>query len=156
MLTKRIKRAKAGPFTFLYGETETDCRDIAKNGGKIMDKLMPFMQKHKVGIAGPCVWAYQHLGKDKVRLRAGFPVVEESLAKGLPGKAFSVSEEPAWECYATEYAGAMDRISEAWDEFIGKVKKKGLKPTKNNREVYLKWIDFASPENLTELQVEVK
>jgi hypothetical protein len=156
MLTKRIKRVKAKPFTFLYGEKEMDMADIPKIGGKIMDKLMPFMQKHKVGIAGPSIWAYKHLGKGKVRLRAGFPVVKESVAKGLPGKAFSVSEEPALEGYATEYAGAMDRIKEAWGEFHGKLGEKGLKPTKNFREAYLKWIGFASPENITELQVEVK
>lgn len=156
MLTTRIKRVKVKPFAFLYGEKETDMSDIPKYGGKIMDKLMPFMEKHKVGIAGPCVWVYKHLGKGKVRLRAGFPVAKESVAKGLPGKAFSVSQEPAWECYATEYAGAMDLIKEAWDEFHGKLGKKGLKPSKNFREVYLKWTDFASPENVTELQVEVK
>lgn len=156
MLTKRIKRVKAKPFTFLYGEKETDFPGLSESGGKIMGKLMPFMQKHKVAIAGPCIWTYKHLGKGKLRLRAGFPVVKTSLAKGVPGKAFSVSEEPAWECYAAVYAGAMDRIPEAWDEFIEKVKKKGLKPLNINREVYLKWIGFASPENITELQVQVK
>jgi effector-binding domain-containing protein len=156
MLTTRIKRIKAKPFTFLYGEVETEFAGIPKNGGRIMDKLMPFMQKHKIGFAGPCVWVYKNLGKGKVRLRAGFPVSKESVAKGVPGKTFSVREEPAWECYATEYAGAMDRITQAWDEFHGKVKKKGMKPGGNFREVYLKWIDFASPENVTELQVQVK
>ncbi|MEO6097026.1 MAG: hypothetical protein ABIW76_15640 [Fibrobacteria bacterium] len=156
MLTKRIKRVNAKPFTFLYGEKETDMPGIPKNGGKIMDTLMPYMKKHKIGVAGPCVWAYMHLGKGKVRLRAGFPVLKESLAKGVPGKAFCVSEEPSWKCYAAEYAGAMDRIKEAWDEFHGKLKIKGLKPTNHFREVYLKWIDFASPENITELQVQVK
>jgi effector-binding domain-containing protein len=154
MLTKRIKRVKAKPFTFLYGEAETDFPGISASGKKIMDKLMPFMEKRGIAVGGPCVWAYKHIGKGRVRLRAGFPVAKGT---GIKGKsAFAVSEEPAWECYATEYAGSMDLIPQAWDEFTDKVKQKGLKPKNINREIYHKWIGPDSPDNITELQVQVK
>ena len=36
------------------------------------------------------------------------------------------------------------------------VRKSGLTPMNINREVYRKWVAFDSPENVTELQVEVK
>ncbi|GEM_PF-1601178 len=152
MMTTRIKRSKAKAFTFLYGEKETDYKGVSVNGGKIMDKLMIFMKKNKVEILGPCVWAYKHLGKGKVRLRAGFPVAKGTAAKGI----LHVSEEPAWECMSTQYAGSMEKIPEAWDEFTAKVKKAGHKPMNINREVYHKWIGPESPDNLTELQVQVK
>jgi hypothetical protein len=152
MLTKGLKKTKAKPFTFLYGEKETDFPGISKSGQKIMDKLMPYVGKHKIQITGPCVWAYRHLGKGRVLLRAGFPVAKGTEAK----RGALVSEEPAWECRSTIYAGAMDKIPEAWDEFIDKVKKKGLKPKNINREVYHKWIGFDSADNVTELQVQAK
>jgi effector-binding domain-containing protein len=154
MLTKRIKRVKAKPFTFLYGESETEFPGISGSGRKIMDKLMPFMEKRGIAVGGACVWAYRLLGKGRVRLRAGFPVAEGT---GIKGKsAFAVSEEPAWECYSTEYAGSMERIPQAWDEFMDKVKKKGLKPKNISREIYHRLIDPDSPDNITELQVQVK
>jgi hypothetical protein len=154
MLTKRIKRVKAKPFTFLYGEAETGFAGISAGGKKIMDKLMPFMEKRGLAAAGACVWAYKYLGKGRVRLRAGFPVPEATVIKGK--SAFAVSEEPAWECYSTEYAGPMERIPRAWEEFMGKIKAKGFKPRNLNREIYHKWIGPDSPENLTELQVLFK
>jgi hypothetical protein len=51
---------------------------------------------------------------------------------------------------------SMELIPQAWDEFTDKVKKKGLKPVNINREIYHKWIGPDSPDNLTELQVQVK
>jgi effector-binding domain-containing protein len=154
MLTKRIKRVKAKPFTFLFGEAETDIADIPASGKKIMDKLTPFMKKQGIAVEGACVWDYKVVAKGRVRLRAGFPVAQGT---GIKGKsAFAVSDEPAWECYSTEYAGTMESIHQAWGEFMEKVGKKGLKPGKKNREIYHKWIGMDSPDNLTELQVQVK
>ncbi len=154
MLTKRIKRVKAKPFTFLYGEAETDFAGIPASGKKIMDKLMPLMEKQGIAMEGPCVWDYKTVAKGRVRLRAGFPVAEGT---GIKGKsAFAVSDEPAWECYSTEYAGSMESIHHAWGEFMEKVKQKGIKPKNRNREIYRKWIGLDSPDNITELQVKVK
>lgn len=154
MLTKRIKRVKAKPFTFLHGEAETDFPGIPAAGKKIMDKLDPFMAKRGIAPEGPCVWSYEIVGKGRTRLRAGFPVAEGT---GIKGKsAFAVLAEPAWECYAAEYAGSMERISQAWGEVMDKVAKKGVKPGKKIREIYRKWVGMDSPDNITELQVKVK
>jgi effector-binding domain-containing protein len=154
MLTKRIKRVKAKPFTFLFGEAETDIPGIPASGKKIMDKLMPFLEKQGIAPGGACIWAYEQAGKGRVRLRAGFPVAEGTVTKGKT--AFAVSAEPAWDCCSTEYAGSMESIHQAWGEFMEKVAKKGLRPGRKNREIYRKWIGLDSPDNITELQVQVK
>ncbi|HKP98145.1 MAG TPA: hypothetical protein VJ385_20615 [Fibrobacteria bacterium] len=152
MAEGNFKHLTAGGFIFLHGSRETDYPGISGTGREIMDGLGPFIKEQGVKIAGACVWAYEHLGGGKVLLRAGFPIE----AGPEPRDGFFVTREGEWKCVSTEYAGAMDGIAAAWDRFIGSVKAAGLKPLNINREIYRKWIAMDSPDNLTELQVQIE
>jgi effector-binding domain-containing protein len=151
MLIKKIRTKGTDSFVFLHGEKIAPYEKVPVAGQKIMDGLNSYIQKYEISVLGPPIWSYEPL-KGKLRLKAGFPV-----KKGTRGRApFTAKTEPAWECVSAEFKGPMEHIIEAWIELFAAVEKKGLHFGDKRREIYRKWVDFDSEDNVTELQIRLK
>ena len=151
MLLTDIKTKTASGFTFLYGEEVVAPADIPTTGQKIMDGIQDLVQQAFIEIQDDAVWTYEPIG-DMMTLRAGFPVRPETKVV----KPFFIEVVPEWACLSATYNGPMDKIKDAWEEMGAEVQKRGLKGGTEFREIYRVWVDFDSPENITELQVRLK
>lgn len=146
-----FKQMKAKPFLFLHGRKETGFAGIGEAGKEILAALEPFMRRNGIKGAGAGVWSYTQLGDGKVLLRAGVPIQEGPESRD----GFFVTQEEEWKCVSMEYPGSMAGIGNAWDRFIEAMKKAGLVPSKENREIYHKWVGMDSADNVTELQMRL-
>lgn len=93
----------------------------------------------------------------------GNPATAFSLEIALPIKrrtkyegTFHLDRKKPIKCASLEYAGPMTTINRGYEALYNQLSAKGLKPTGEVREVYVHWVGYYSPQNVTELQVAVK
>lgn len=79
-------------------------------------------------------------------------VVEEE--KPYDGK-YKFKDLDGFKCVSTIHNGSINKIGETYEKFMPEVAKNGKRMTNQSREVFHKYIDQDSPENITEIQVGV-
>ena len=128
---------------------------IPEYAGKVTGKLEAKAKELGVKCVGPCVFLY--FGADgnpntEFELVVGVPV---DVEKGTAGP-FKFRTTAAYRCLSMDYKGGMPGIGAAWGQLYAEAQKRGLKLIHEGREVYHKWVEFESSENLTELQIGIE
>lgn len=151
MMISGIKKKKAKGFTFLSGSKTIPYMKVPETGIKIMDALEKLVAG-KDAQTGPDIWCYRAAGPGKLVLSAGMQV-----KPGTRGKApYTARKVPEWNCLSAVYKGSMPRIIEAWHELMEHAEAKGIACSDERREIYQKWVDMDSRENVTELQIRLE
>jgi effector-binding domain-containing protein len=88
----------------------------------------------------------------RFRLVLAVPVAEPPSHVPEPYELF---ESAPFRCVATDYVGPMRDIKQGYARLFEAMEEQGLQRTDESREIYVKWIGYDSPDNVTELQIGV-
>lgn len=126
---------------------------VPAHAGPAIDSLMAALRRADIKPAGPVIFVYYGIEADPAQefdldICVPLPVgADISVAAPMACKTL-----PDFECIAADYAGSMHEIGDAWRHVANAWRASGRPGSGVAREVYKKWIDFDSPENVTELQ----
>lgn len=134
----------------------TTLRNIVAAFGDWPCQLFSEINRTGLQIAGASVFVYKGCDENpdtEFELKMCLPVVDFSSYQG----EFEKCELQEFNCIETPYVGSMpDLASKGWNPFITEVMQKQIAFSQESREVYIKWVDFNSPENQVLLQIGVK
>lgn len=149
MEVKSVKAQK-----IFYHSELTTMKDIHEVAVREIDQLCAEAKKLGLKQTGPLQFVY-HGCDDKpdtnFTLEIALAVDQE---KPYDGK-FKFKELETFNCVSTLHRGNINRIGETYEKFIPEVFKSGKQITDQSREVYHKWVDSESPENVTEIQIGI-
>lgn len=116
--------------------------------------LMHAARDSGLEVEGPFHYFYIGFSGDvneEFTLELAVPVSGEGTAPA----GFELRDDPEQRVFATDYRGAMSGIGEGWHGLVEAFQASGLRRTGTSREVYRTWVGYDSPENVTELQIEL-
>jgi effector-binding domain-containing protein len=141
---------------YLQGGFETDFQSMGEPVAKTLTELMEAASENKVGLHGPVVHYYYgapHRDPEKrFKMETGFFVPAEAPVVG----PFKPRELPAFKCATIVYIGPATSIGDAWQDLYRSVRDQQLKPTAEERELYLYWEGVDSPNNVVQVQLGVE
>lgn len=129
--------------------------EIPHLAGSSLDPIAPAATAAGFKVTGPPVFFYNNLGHDDTQpfdFAMGFPVTGDATAPA----PYELVTKPAFKCFAADYIGGMPGIKEGWVALFAALKADGHQPGGEVREIYKKWVDFESDENVTELQAGIE
>ena len=152
--TQMIFEKKDAPALVLLSATRkiADFSEVPAFAGKVLPRISEKVAALGLKAAGPEVFIYKFLDGGGMEFLMGVPVSE---AKGDGGEFQFVTTKPV-KCFTCVHKGSMPTIGKSWDALTDAAKQQKLESTNEMREVYLKWVEFDSAENETELQRVLK
>ena len=126
---------------------------VPAHAGPAIDSLMATLRRAEVRPAGPVVFVYYGIEADPTQefdLDICVPLPAEAVISAAAPIACKTL--PAFACMCADYVGSMHGIANAWRQVADAWRASGRKASGESREVYKRWIDFDSAENVTELQ----
>jgi len=146
------------PLAVVSVERETTLEGIAAVAEEIVPGLYAAAQDGDLEITGPAVFRYENFCREpgkNFKVEMAVPVDKETNSGTLPA-GFSIRALSGYRCACLVHEGSMTTIGESFGRLYDQCRAAGLKINPNHiREVYLNWVKYDSPENRTELQVEV-
>lgn len=131
--------------------------EIPHIGGSTLPKVESDIPKFGLTVAGPAVFFYFDFNPEsrENHLEVGFPVEGAVEAvTGLPDN-YHLRKAGPFKCLSWDYVGGMPGINDAWCYMFESSAPLGYALGTEQREVYKKWVEFDSPDNVTELQIQV-
>jgi effector-binding domain-containing protein len=143
------------PANFLYHREETKITDL--------EKFLPYGQelfaesvRHQFPITGPVHWHYYNFNGEPANsffLDVCLPI--GMIPAEYDGK-FHIKRTEAFVSLYEIHFGSWSTIPQTYQTMSAFISEKGLKPTGNNREVYIN-VDFNNPEaNQTIIQIGIQ
>ena len=129
-----------------------DVSEVPHFGGSVLPKVDEKAKAMNIRAPGAEIFIYKFQEGGAFEIRGGVPVKTD---KGDTGE-FQFFTAPAVKVISCIHKGSMPTIRQSWDALTQEAKKQKLEFTNEIREIYLKWVDFDSAENLTELQRVLK
>ena len=127
---------------------------IPAHSGPAIHSLIDTLKRLGIEPAGnEIIYVYHGCTGDPAQpfdLQICLPVVAVSDVR--PDVPVTFTTLAPFRCVAGKYVGSMTGIGPAWMKMCSFIREDGHKPTSESREVYIKWVDFDSAENVTELQ----
>jgi hypothetical protein len=137
-----------GSLIFLFAHREVTQGGIGTVAAATMPDLLRFVEENRIEVTGPCQFHYRHdTSRALLVIHMGLPVKQRPKTTG----PFQVAPLEPWPCIANVHRGSMRRIDEAWGALETYARRRGLRRALT-REVFVKWIEFDSEDNVTELQ----
>jgi len=134
----------------------TTLRTIVSAYGDWSCKMWADVGQSGLQVAGAAVYVYKGCDENpdtEFELQMCIPVVDYAAYKG----EFEKVELQEFTCLESPFRGSMLEIGpKGWTPFMTEVMQKNIAFTKESREVYVKWVDFNSPENQVLLQIGVQ
>jgi effector-binding domain-containing protein len=146
-----IREAPAA--TFLVSYHEVTIPQIPKVAERTVMPMIGAAQAAGLEMAGPLQFFFVGMTDDETPFRLGIALPMKE--KGEIDGPYEWREVPSFPCLSVEYVGSMTGIGPAWNVLMGEMKAQGLQCAGEQREVYKHWVDFDSPENVTELQAGI-
>lgn len=125
--------------------------EIPEFGGTMVTPLYEKLSKLGIEPTGDVMFVYRFIG-EPMDCTIAVPI---AVQKG-DSAPFEFKQYPELRCLSTIYKGSMLGINKAWEDLGKAATTHGFKPTVDGREIYIKWVDFESPENITELQAGIQ
>ena len=152
-----IQRKEIPARVFLASKRTLTIPEIPAFSQAVLGDLFKEASKLGLTVTGPVEFIYFGCtGNPETRfdLYIAIPVKDKAADAGR----FEYYESAAFECVYQDYVGSMKGIGNAWSSFIGEAEQSGIVYHDQNhiREVYKKWVDFESDENVTELQAQIR
>ena len=145
---------KVVPATLFLATTErTTIDQIPHVNSPMIARLQATAHETGAHIVGDVCFYYNDMTdpKSEFTLGVAFPIAAMVETSG----SVFVREALEFPCLAADYTGDMPGIGAAWMSLLAQVKDAGMEPAAECREIYKIWVDFDSPENITELQMGV-
>ena len=145
---------KVVPATLFLATTErTTIPQIPHVNGAMLERLHQTVHETGAHIVGDVTFYYHDMTDmvSEFTLGVALPIAELVETAGT----VFVREALEFPCMAAEYTGGMPGIGEAWMSLLAEVQSAGLEPAGECREIYKIWVDFDSPDNITELQMGI-
>lgn len=139
---------------FVSGKAKTTLATLPQAIGQTFMGLLQQGNLEATRFTGPAIFIYR--GSDgapntEFDFSAGFQVLpDEPTPQG-----FEMSTLPAFRCATLYYTGSLANLPQAWQTAMEKVTQAQLRPTGEQRELYLYWEDPQSPNNVIEIQIGV-
>lgn len=134
----------------------TNLKNIVKGIGDWPTKLWAEVNSKGLQIAGASVYVYKGCDENPETmfdLQMCIPVIDFSTYQG----EFEKVELREYTCVESLYVGSMPDLGpKGWAPFMTEVMEKKVAFSSESREVYIKWVDFNSPENQVLLQMGLK
>jgi effector-binding domain-containing protein len=146
-----IREAPAA--TFLVSYHEVTIPQIPEVAGKTVMPMIGAVQAAGLEMAGPMQFFFLGMTDDETPFRLGIALPMK--VKGAIDGPYEWRDAPAFPCLSVDYIGSMKGIGPAWYELISGMQEEGFQCSGEQREVYKHWVDFDSPENVTELQAGI-
>jgi hypothetical protein len=145
------------PRQYVFAKIETD---FASMGPPIVQALRGIdaaAREQKLSLWGPTMHYYykapHRSPSEPFTMETGQFVPDDVKAIGK----YEVRELPEFKCASLLYVGTIGpSIGDAWQALYRGVRAKGLKPTDEERELYLYWEGVDSPNNVVQVQVGVE
>lgn len=150
MQTKTIQ-----PIHVLYFETRTSFKEIFRYVRVEARKLYQDAVRNDLEITGPVYWVYN--GAD------GNPDTVFTLTIALPvtppahtiESNYRLKTLDKFECISEDLYGNWDGLVTTYGSLFGQIMSQNLRPSGQNREIYLN-MDFENPDrNITEVQIGI-
>jgi effector-binding domain-containing protein len=128
--------------------------DIGGIAARVVPEMYAAAMQAGLSVTGPSVFFYE-MGAapdDPLDLEIGLPTpATDHREAGV----FPIGESAAGKFATLEHPGPMSTIQESYAVLYAGIAALGLTPTGHGREVYARWFSPDSPDNVTELQVEI-
>ena len=152
-----IEKKEMPARVFLSAKKKLTIPEIPAFANEVTDKLIKAAEELELVITGPSEFIYFGCTgnlEEQFDLQIAFPIEQKKKTH----ESFEYYESPAFICISQDYKGCMKNIGIGWNSLCEEARKNGIKFDDGGhvREVYKKWIDFDSEENITELQIEIK
>jgi effector-binding domain-containing protein len=141
---------------YVYGSFATT---FGSMGTPVVQTLMSLGKtavQQKVGLHGPVVDVYYqapHRTPDQeFKMEIGYFLRDPADSVG----EFKVRELPKFKCASLIYVGQVTGVGDAWQAVYRELNAAGLKPTDEERELYLYYEAVDSPNNVVQVQVGVE
>ncbi len=140
------------PAKVFYHSEETTLNGVHGVANREIDKMYDEAKKMGLEEVAPLQFTYFGFSPEtSFTLEIAMVVAEEKPYKGQ----YKFKDMDEFKCASTIHNGSINKIGETYEKFMPELVKSGNKMTDQIREVYLKFIDLDSPENVTEIQVGV-
>jgi effector-binding domain-containing protein len=140
---------------FLGDSTRTTLRTLPAALGQVFQPIMAKAKESHVEGMGPAIFVYRGATGDPDQefvLETGFAVPADTKDAG----DLKVKKLPAILAATAYYTGPVAHMGEACGQLYAQIAAGGYTPTQQMREVYLWWEGPDSPNNVVELQVEIR
>ena len=147
-----MQEKSVNPMTVFYYSQTTTLRKISEVADQEIPKMMEEASKLQLEEVAPMVFRYIGCTEDldkEFKLEIAMVVKEAKESNGKYGfKKF----EP-FKCMSHIYKGDINKIGEEYKKIMPPLFQSGKQPSNEIREVYTKYIDMTSAENITEIQI---
>jgi effector-binding domain-containing protein len=140
---------------YLYGSSETTFEKLKD----VVDKYLPMLTKGieagEIHPKGNATFIYRGVQEDMSKpftLEVGWAVSQTTKAAG----ELKLKKLPAVRCATMLYTGSLANIPKVFEKLMPAVAKAGLTPAGDVRECYLNWEGPDSPNNVIQVQLELK
>ena len=145
------------PAIFLAVRYYTTISEIPKIAGdlNVPAKVADAAERAGLEIVGPSTFIYfgaEESPNAHFDLLIAVPV--NAYPPDIPD-GFEVLGTSRFHCLSVEYVGSMPNIQTAYRALRNAIHEQKLTPTFEAREIYKKWVDFDSEENITEIQIGI-
>lgn len=129
-------------------------QDIPHFGEQKVPVLFAELERLQLTPLAPLTFIYQ-CGSDDSQDMQIWLVLAVAQATGEPQQGCCFIDFPAYEYVSLEHPGSMLEIRASWQKLVSQAQQQGLALTPYSREIYHHWVDFDSPDNRTELQLQL-
>ncbi len=139
---------------FIY-RTETTLLNVNAIAEREVDVLYGTVGQLGLSVAGNLEFIYWGATGDLTKpftLEIALPIGDEALS--IPPK-YEIVEYPAFKAFAHTHLGDFSNVMPVYEEMFKQLFAQGHQPTNQTREVYIHWVDLTSPENVTEILLEI-
>lgn len=137
-------------FTYV---ARTNMKDLPELAAVEVDKLYAASGELQLEINGPLEFIYFDAGADMEKeflLEIALPVKETKLDMPLN---YSLKKHEDFKCLSYIHKGDLTQLYSVYEKLYADMWNNSQRPTNQIREVYTKFVDMSSAENVTEIQI---
>ena len=150
----QIKEIPAQKY-FIY-RTETTLLNVNAIAVREIDTLYATAGQLGLDTSAPLEFIYWGATGDVEKpftLEIALPVGNQAIEVPAP---YELVEHPVFKAFAYTHYGDFSDIMPVYKELFNTLFAQGYKPTNQTREVYIKWVDLTSSENVTEILLGIE
>ncbi len=136
--------------TYVVYRTETTLSVVNDIAAREVSPLYEAVQQAQLPIAGPLEFIYWNVGEDTeapFTLEIALPVATDQTALGK----YEIEQKASFQALSHTHQGDFSQAYELYARLFNDLFAQGHQPTNQVREVYHKWVDLTSEENVIEI-----
>lgn len=142
--------------TLLIYSTETTLANVNAIAIREVDALYGTAKEAGFQPVAPLEFIYWNASSDDtapITLEIALPIAPTTTHVS---EKYSIAERAGFKAVSHTHIGDFSSVSTVYEQLYTDIFGAGLKPKNQVREVYKHWVDLTSPENITEILVEIE